>query len=299
MKTKPVRNDSVATIDNDGKVSNSRLHEQMTEGVDDYDFRMQTRAKLLAGGVPASVLDSVLAVNRDPTRLEATSARSQFAKRVIQEFLPQFCNHKGYDSAGFNLQTVDRISEYDAMWFLKALETKVVLSEGAFFKTPLHSGAKEQIFWQYGKPASNRKITVWAEPIISIGAAGRLHSQFGWPKDRIGLQSKKNWAFDLVTYDAAGSQPLVCCEIKKNRSEIDYLIQAVLEHFPQAALAEEPSTPKLRNAYRKVMALRQMKPRLLWILGPENYGKLFCVANNANEPATLEEIEEDALEWRG
>ena len=49
--------DSAATIDKDGKLSNARLHEQMTEGVDDYDFRMQTRAKLLAQGVPVAHLD--------------------------------------------------------------------------------------------------------------------------------------------------------------------------------------------------------------------------------------------------
>lgn len=54
------KTDSAATIDKNGNVSNSHLHEQMTEGVDDHDFRMQTRAKLLAKGVPVAVLDSVL-----------------------------------------------------------------------------------------------------------------------------------------------------------------------------------------------------------------------------------------------
>ena len=54
------KTDAAATVDKDGKVSNSALHEQMTEGVDDYDFRMQTRAKLLAAGVPVATLDRVL-----------------------------------------------------------------------------------------------------------------------------------------------------------------------------------------------------------------------------------------------
>jgi hypothetical protein len=36
------------------------LQEQMVEGVDDYDFRMQTRAALLAAGVPVADLDRVL-----------------------------------------------------------------------------------------------------------------------------------------------------------------------------------------------------------------------------------------------
>jgi hypothetical protein len=52
--------DSAGTVDKNGKLSNTVLHEQMTQGVDDYDFRMQTRAKLLAAGVPVAALDSVL-----------------------------------------------------------------------------------------------------------------------------------------------------------------------------------------------------------------------------------------------
>ena len=40
--------------------SDAALHEQMTEGVDDSDFRMQTRAKLLAAGIPVAALDRVL-----------------------------------------------------------------------------------------------------------------------------------------------------------------------------------------------------------------------------------------------
>jgi hypothetical protein len=54
------KSDSAATVDKNGNLSNSALHEQMTEGVDDHDFRMQTRAKLLAAGVPVAVLDRVL-----------------------------------------------------------------------------------------------------------------------------------------------------------------------------------------------------------------------------------------------
>jgi len=47
----------------------------------------------------------------------------------------------------------------------------------------------------------------------AIAAAGRLHSQFGWPRELIGFQSKKNWAFDLVGYDSA-LVPLLVCDVK-------------------------------------------------------------------------------------
>jgi hypothetical protein len=239
MKNRATQRDSAATLDKDGNVSNSRLHEQMTEGVDDYDFRMETRAKLLAQGVPISALDRVLPVSPP----EAMGARCDFDKRVMEHLLPQFCRHYGYDIAGFHSQTLNRISEYDALWFMRALDANVVRPDGAFFNA-VHNGAKEQIFWQYGKPGSSRQISLWVEPVISIGAAGRLHCQFGWPKDRIGLQSEKNWAFDLVAYDdATGTKPLVYCEVKKSKSEIDYLIKAMLENFPQPTLSEGPTVP--------------------------------------------------------
>jgi hypothetical protein len=130
VKSKARRRDSAASLDKDGGVSNSRLHEQMTEGVDDYDFRMETRAKLLAQGVPISALDRVLPVLPS----ETVGARSKFDKRVTEELLPAFCKHYGYDIAGFDSQTLNRISEYDALWFLKALEAKVVCPDGAFFQ---------------------------------------------------------------------------------------------------------------------------------------------------------------------
>jgi hypothetical protein len=54
------KTDSAATVDESCKLSNSALHEQMTEGVDECDFRMRTRAKLLEAGVPVEALDRVL-----------------------------------------------------------------------------------------------------------------------------------------------------------------------------------------------------------------------------------------------
>ena len=55
------RTDGAAELDENGKPTNARLHEELTEGVDDYDIRMHTRQALLASGVPAEVLDRVLA----------------------------------------------------------------------------------------------------------------------------------------------------------------------------------------------------------------------------------------------
>ena len=51
MVDKSKATDRAASIDNDGNISNARLHEQMTEGVDDSEFRAATRRKLLKSGI--------------------------------------------------------------------------------------------------------------------------------------------------------------------------------------------------------------------------------------------------------
>jgi hypothetical protein len=53
------RTDSACVVNANGSMSNAGLHEQMVEGVDDRDFRVQTRAELHAAGVPAAALNSL------------------------------------------------------------------------------------------------------------------------------------------------------------------------------------------------------------------------------------------------
>jgi hypothetical protein len=51
--------DAACVLNRDGSISNSELHEQMTEGVDDSDFRAKTRECLLAKGIPAENLNGL------------------------------------------------------------------------------------------------------------------------------------------------------------------------------------------------------------------------------------------------
>ncbi len=190
-------------------------------------------------------------------------ARRAFDSLVLDELLPRFCEHYGYVTSGFRSETLNRV-----------------------------------IFWQGLKSVSPRPMTLWVEPVITIGAAGRLHGEFDWPQDLIGLQSKKKWAFDLVAYNRAQA-PVVVCEVKKTNCEIDDLLEAMSLYVSKAPLSEEPMQSKLRNAYRKVVGLRRMKPELFWALGPDNYGKLFRFVPGANTyAARLEEVGEDALKYR-
>jgi hypothetical protein len=59
MSTKRRLHDAACIQNPDGSLSNATLHEQMTEGVPDADFRAKTRLWLLAAGVPAENLNGL------------------------------------------------------------------------------------------------------------------------------------------------------------------------------------------------------------------------------------------------
>ena len=56
------KTDAAVVVSSDGHRSNARLHEQMTEGVNDYEFRLRTRRLLEADGVSKEDLDRVLPI---------------------------------------------------------------------------------------------------------------------------------------------------------------------------------------------------------------------------------------------
>ena len=56
---KPKRGGEVCVRQPDGSYSDTAIHEAMMDGVDDSDFRAQSRAKLRALGVPSEVLQTL------------------------------------------------------------------------------------------------------------------------------------------------------------------------------------------------------------------------------------------------
>jgi len=222
--------------------------------------------------------------------------QKEFSDLVREDLLVWFCRHYGYSTDGFSSDTLQRVSKHDAKWFLDALSTETVARDGASFGADL-GAAKEQTFWQGRTTISPRPLTIWVEPVITIGAACRLHTEFEWPKQLIGLQSHEGWAFDIIAHDALG-QPRVAAVVKKTDLEIDHLIEAMTGYLSQPPLDEEPTDAKKRNAYRKVVALRRMRARLFWALGANGSGKVFRYRPDG-EPGTsgLEEVGIEALRY--
>jgi hypothetical protein len=204
------------------------------------------------------------------------SAIEEFRRRLVSDWLPSFCAaraKKGFAPSGFRWETAARLTEFDARWFLAAVDAGIVTEEGGFFAAPM-SKAKEQLFSSGSKTESPRTFTLWTEPIITIGALGRLHAEFAWPADRLGCQSS-DWGLDLVCYDRSDSF-VVGVEVKKTKREVNALLVEMARYADDPDLPEPTKGPQ-RNAFRKVVSIRYNWPSLFWAVGPEGYSQLFQV----------------------
>ena len=224
-------------------------------------------------------------------------SRDHFAKRLKSEWLPAFCEARPDDiiSQGFDVETIDSLSEKDAFWFLRAFDLGLIEESKGTFLLP-QSKVKEQIFWEGPRGASPRKITLWLEPVITIGASARLVDEFGWPQGQIGAQSEYPWPFDLVAYSSDQSQEIIACEVKKSEREVDKLVQNLKKFGEIPPLFEEPVSQVERNSYRKVVGIRKSWPKFFWALGPCGYGGVFAIERTKTGTFNMKQESERSME---
>jgi hypothetical protein len=72
------------------------------------------------------------------------TALEDFRNRLAAEWLPSFCEarrERSYFADGFRLETVGRLSEFDARWFLAAVDARARDAHSAFVEktTPVGS----------------------------------------------------------------------------------------------------------------------------------------------------------------
>ena len=226
-----------------------------------------------------------------------TDSLSTFRERLYSDWLPVFCNapHRRYSIDGFKDKSILKLSEFDAYWFLETVDSDLITELNGFFVAP-QSRAKEQIFWEGSKNKEPRPITLWIEPIITIGALGRLNKEFGWPIEKLGMQSR-TWAFDLVCYDNNSHENLVC-EVKKDSKEVIALLDFMKLHCPNDSLEQEPTNPKERNAYRKVAGIRKSWPQVFWALGPQGKDEVFLIRRDGDsQHFYLDSVQQSALKY--
>ncbi|MDY0021489.1 hypothetical protein, partial [Arenimonas caeni] len=155
----------------------------------------------------------------------------------------------------------------------------------------------EQIFWEGPKRDSPRSITLWLEPVITIGTLARLAYDLGWPAERLGMQTI-DYAFDLAAYREGGQQGLViACEVKKTQAEVDHLISDLQFHREEPEAGPRSSKPRHLNSYRKWLSMRRCQPSLLWVVGPGAYECTFELRHSVDSIG-LNQVPLEALKYR-
>jgi len=225
---------------------------------------------------------------------------TDFSKRLLEDWLPSYCNDpkRNYSVEGFKHDSI-KVSNQDARDFMRAIDTKIVTDVGGGrFRMP-QSKASEVIFWEGSKTISPRPITLWLEPIITIAAMARLHLDYGWPIELLGMQSEE-WAFDLCAFKPHDfKNEFIAGEIKKSSKEIDSLLANMHKSFSEGDL-DNASVPQIRiNAHKKCLGLQRSRAMLFWALGPDGDSRLFEVTYFSNGEIKLNRTSDDQLHFTG
>ena len=192
-----------------------------------------------------------------------------FLRRVVEEWLPTFCKDRGYCVSNFRSVSVT-ICEADARDCMLAIDKKVVVDHKGGRYRAARSSAHEVFFWDGTRKISPRSTWLWFETIIIFAGVGRLHQKFRWPCSLLATQPK-GWAFDIAAYlTEFEPTPYILAEVKKSIAELDRLCQDL-----ESLSAGADSNSVKANSWKKWCALIEMKPTVLWLLGPGEVQYLF------------------------
>ncbi|MEP6820842.1 MAG: hypothetical protein ABI946_00670 [Chthoniobacterales bacterium] len=270
--------------------------------------------KIIAPGLPlppdkhaAFITDDGVAVatpqiRRDRSDLMnpfVSGSKREFIRRVRDKWLPAYCNdakHK-YSVEGFSLGN-DTLGEQDAHDFLRALDCNVA-SIGKRQRLRMARGmTSETLFWEGLKSVQPRPLSLWLESVITVAVGARLHLDYGWPVECLGMQSK-DYAFDLMAFRAPDFENEdIAVEVKKTAREVDELLRNLAkccagEHEPSCENGER------KNAHRKWIALQERQPRLFWAVGPSPTSRVFEVVVAREASIRLQEVSPAALRFEG
>jgi hypothetical protein len=216
------------------------------------------------------------------------TSTTQFAKRLMEDLLPAFCRdeRRNYSEDGFIGDSV-RVTERDAANFLYSLDAGLVTDRGGGRYWAPRSNAEETLFWTGPKNDARRKLWLWLEPVITFGTLARLKRDFGWEADLLGTQSAK-WEFDFMAFKPEKLEcEHIAGEVKRTVAEAIELEAHMFALASSIAVDPGSLTGRRRNAFRKLEGLRRRKAALFWIVGPDEYDRVFDVHYDDARGVTL------------
>ena len=153
------------------------------------------------------------------------------------------------------------------------------------------------IFWEHSTLITPRPITLWLEPVITIAAVARLHLDYDWPVDCLGMQSEDS-AFDVMAFKPDDlKNEHIAGEVKDSARQLDRL----LAHMKQCGAEGDAdcSEPKIRrNAHRKIAGLKRCRAPIFWAWGQDGDSRVFEVSYGNDGRIVLNQSPEENLRFR-
>ena len=110
-----------------------------------------------------------------------------------------------------------------------------------------------------------------------MAALAKLHVKFAWPVEYLATQPKGG-QFDLAVFrSVSGDAMLIACEAKKTEQEALFLVSELTRLSHENVQIGVGLKNEQRNAFRKLAAIRDRKPDLLWIIGPGEHKRVFQI----------------------
>jgi hypothetical protein len=239
-------------------------------------------------------------VRRPLRSSDPTDDLTSFKNRVLDDLLPKFCDDpsRGWGSAGFKQPDWSNVSKVDAKDFLRALDANLVEHVGRGQYLAPRSGAKEQFFSSGSTHVTPRPFSLWMEPIITVAGLARLHFEYGWPSECLGMQPR-GYAFDLVAYNRLDRvNEHVACEVKKSTRELDQLVRLMQQFAANNVQSDASISGPEKNAFPKLKALRDRKVPVFWALGPGGASYVFRMVYGEGGLVTFNPASEHDLRFR-
>jgi hypothetical protein len=225
-----------------------------------------------------------------------SESKRELIRRLREDWLPAYCNDpkRNYSMEGFCIDD-GVLTDQDAHDFLRALDSGVVMFADRQRLKMAHGLASETLFWEGERKITPRPISLWLETVITVAAAGRLHLDYGWPAECLGMQSKGG-AFDLMAFKPPDFvNEYVAVEVKKTSRELDRLL-ANLTKCGEGEHDASCDKGTRMNAHRKWIALRARRAKLFWTVGPNADSRLFEVIVD-KDTMGLESVPEGRLQF--
>lgn len=226
------------------------------------------------------------------------AAQQEFWRRLESEWLLAYCNDpdRQYSLDGF-VRDRTIVGNRDAADFLRAVDHSIVTIEaGGRFRMP-RSSTHEVLFWEHERDVSPRRLTLWLEPIITIAAVARLHLDYGWPLQCLGMQSRDS-AFDVTAFLPRDlTNEFIAGEVKPTAKQLDTLLNRLHACCQRGKHDDCLASSTRRNAHKKWLGLQRCQAPIFWALGPDGDSRVFEVSHVAGLPAELLRTDESALQF--